>query len=120
MHTSSVHIRSRNRPRRRLLVHLSQAVETLALAKAPSTHVVPLKGSLDGSLKLQSFDVSSREFDHFLNISCRPAIFDIDVAALRPSELGQPLNRRRALPFAGPTPERRRALDGHHASVDDQ
>ena len=50
-------------------MHLSQAVETLALAKAPRTHVVPLKGSLNGSLKLQSFDVSSREFDYFENIS---------------------------------------------------
>jgi len=69
VHTGSVPIRTRNRPRRRLLVHLSQAVETLALAKAPRTHVVPLKGSLNGSLKLQSFDVTSREFDHFENIS---------------------------------------------------
>ena len=62
-------IRSSNRPRKRLLVHLSQAVETLALTKAPRTHVVPLKRSLDGSLKLQSFDVTSREFDHFENLS---------------------------------------------------
>lgn len=69
MHTSSVPIRSRNRPRKQLLVHLSKAVETLALTKAPRTHVVPLKGSLDGSLTLQSFDVSSREFDHFESLS---------------------------------------------------
>jgi hypothetical protein len=69
LHTSSVPIRSRNRPQKRLLVHLSQAVETLALAKAPRTHVIPLKGSLNGSLKLQSFDVSSHEFDHVENIS---------------------------------------------------
>ena len=69
MHTSSMPIRTRNRPRKRLLVHLSHAMETLALAKAPRTHVVQLEGSLNGSLKLQSFDVSSSEFDHVENIS---------------------------------------------------
>ncbi len=62
-------IRSANPPRKRLLVHLSQAVETLALKTEPSTHVVPLKGVLDGNVKLQSFEVSSHEFGHFESIS---------------------------------------------------
>ena len=62
-------IRSISPPRKRLLVHLSQAVETLSLRKTPGSHVVPLKRGLDGSVKLQFFDVSSREFDHFEEIS---------------------------------------------------
>ena len=62
-------IRSANPPRKRLLVHLSQAVETLSLKKEPSTHVAPLQGSLDGNVKLQSFEVSNREFRHFESIS---------------------------------------------------
>lgn len=61
-------VRRANPPRERLLVHLSQAVETLRLRKEPSTHVEPLK-SLDGNVKLQSFEVSNREFDHFESIS---------------------------------------------------
>jgi RNA polymerase-binding transcription factor DksA len=64
-----VSIRKASPPRKRLLVHLSQAVETLALRKEPSTHVAPLKGVLDGNVKLQSFEVSNREFGHFENIS---------------------------------------------------
>lgn len=50
-------------------MHLSQAVETLSLRTEPTTHIVPLQGVLDGNLKLQSFEVNSREFDHFENIS---------------------------------------------------
>jgi RNA polymerase-binding transcription factor DksA len=52
-----------------LLVNLSQAVEELALRKAPSTHVEALKGALDGNVKVQFFDVSRSEFGHFENIS---------------------------------------------------
>jgi RNA polymerase-binding transcription factor DksA len=44
-------------------------VETLALRKEPSTLDVPLAGTLDGKVKVQFFDVSSREFGHFENIS---------------------------------------------------
>ena len=61
--------RSANPPRKRLLVHLSQAVETLALRKEHGTHVVPLKGVLDGNVRLQSFEVTNREFEHFESIS---------------------------------------------------
>ena len=61
-------VRRANPPRERLLVHLSQAVETLRLRKEPRTHVEPLKG-LGGSVKVQSFEVSSQEFDHFESIS---------------------------------------------------
>jgi len=50
-------------------VHLSQAVETLALRNAPDTHVAPLEGTLDGKVKVQFFEVSSREFGHFENVS---------------------------------------------------
>ena len=57
------------RPRRRLLVHLSQAVETLALRKAPGSLAVRLAGSLDGNLKVRFFEVNNREFTHFENIS---------------------------------------------------
>jgi hypothetical protein len=64
-----VSIRSANPPRKRLLVHLSQAVEALALRKEPSTHVVPLKGVLDGNVKLRSFEVNNHEFGHFESIS---------------------------------------------------
>jgi hypothetical protein len=63
-----VSVRRANPPRERLLVHLSQAVETLRLRREPSTHIEPLK-VLDGNVKLQSFQVSSHEFDHFENIS---------------------------------------------------
>jgi hypothetical protein len=69
VHTGSVSLRSANPPRKRLLVHLSRAVETLALRREPGTHVVPLKGALDGSVKVQSFEVNNREFMHFENIS---------------------------------------------------
>jgi DnaK suppressor protein len=64
-----VSIRSANPPRKRLLVHLSQAVETLALRKTPGNFAVPLEGSLDGNVKLQFFEVNSREFGHFESIS---------------------------------------------------
>lgn len=50
-------------------MHLSQAVETLALRKRPGSLEMPLQGPVDGKVKLQSFQVSSREFDHFENIS---------------------------------------------------
>lgn len=56
-------------PRKRLLLRLSQAVETLSFRKEPNTHVVPLKGVLDGKVNIQFFDVTSHEFDHFENIS---------------------------------------------------
>lgn len=62
-------LRSANPPRKRLLVHLSQAVETLALRKEPGTFAVPLEGALDGNVKVQFFEVSNREFGHFENIS---------------------------------------------------
>ena len=62
-------LRSANPPRKRLLVHLSQAVETLSLRKAPRTHNVPLRGALDGDVKIQCFEVNDREFVHFENIS---------------------------------------------------
>jgi RNA polymerase-binding transcription factor len=62
-------IRNSSSPRKRLLVHLSQAVETLALRKAPGTHVVPLQGDLDGKVKVQFFEVNGQEFGHFENIS---------------------------------------------------
>ena len=69
MHTVTVFIRSANPPRKRLLVHLSQAVETLALTKAPSTLDVPFKGPLNGRVAVQSFEVNDREFRHFESIS---------------------------------------------------
>lgn len=62
-------IRSANPPRKRLLVQLSQAVETLALRKEPGVVAVPLEGTLDGKVKVQFFEVSNREFTHFENIS---------------------------------------------------
>ena len=62
-------IRSANPPRKRLLVHLSQAVETLALRKETGTVAVPLKGALDGDVKVQFFEVDNREFAHFEDIS---------------------------------------------------
>ena len=62
-------LRSASSPRKRLLVHLSHAAETLSLKKPPSTHVVPLGGVLDGKVKVQFFDVNEREFNHFENIS---------------------------------------------------
>jgi hypothetical protein len=61
--------RSANPPRKRLLVHLSRAVETLALRKPPANLEMPLEGSLNGSVKLQFFEVNDREFTHFENIS---------------------------------------------------
>jgi len=64
-----VSLRSVNPPRKRLLVHLSKAVETLALSKTPGNLAVPLEGSLDGNVKVQFFEVNSREFGHFENIS---------------------------------------------------
>jgi len=68
-------VRRAKPPRERLLVHLSQAVETLRLRKEPRTHVEPLKG-LGGSVKVQSFEVSSQEFDHFESIS--DALYRLD------------------------------------------
>ena len=65
----SVALRSQSTPRKRLLVHLSQAVEMLALRRAPSTHVVPLNGGLDGKVTVQCFEVSRHEFTHFENVS---------------------------------------------------
>ncbi len=50
-------------------MHLSQAVETLALRKPPGTHVERLKGGLDGDVKIQFFEVNSQEFEHFESIS---------------------------------------------------
>jgi len=64
-----VSLRSANPPRKRLLVHLSQAVETLSLRKPPSTYVVPLGNTLEGNVKVQFFEVNGREFEHFENIS---------------------------------------------------
>jgi hypothetical protein len=64
-----VSIRSAQPPRKRLLVHLSQAVETLALRSEPGTLAVPLEGVLEGSVKVQFFEVNNREFTHFENIS---------------------------------------------------
>jgi hypothetical protein len=52
-----------------LLVHLSQAVETLSLRRPPSTLAVPLEGDLDGNVKVQFFEVTNREFTHFEKIS---------------------------------------------------
>ena len=69
MHTGCVSIRSANPPRKRLLVHLSQAVETLALTKERSTLEVPLKSLLNGRVAVQSFEVNDREFRHFESIS---------------------------------------------------
>ena len=69
MHTDSVSTRSVNPPRKRLLVHLSQAVETLALRKTPGSLEMPLDGSLDGNVKLQFFQVNEHEFGHFESIS---------------------------------------------------
>lgn len=62
-------IRSANAPRKHLLVHLSKAVDTLALRKEPDALAVPLEGALDGNIKVQFFEVTSPEFDHFENIS---------------------------------------------------
>ena len=50
-------------------MHLSQAVETLALRRAPSTYIAPLGGGLHGEVKVQFIEVSSSEFDHFENLS---------------------------------------------------
>jgi hypothetical protein len=69
VHTGSVSIRSANPPRKRLLVHLTQAVEKLALRKTPGNLAMPLEGSLDGNVKVQFFEVDRREFGHFENIS---------------------------------------------------
>jgi hypothetical protein len=64
-----VSLRSAHSPRKRLLVHLSQTVEALALKKAPGTFETPLSGTLDGNVKVQFFEVNCREFDHFENVS---------------------------------------------------
>jgi hypothetical protein len=64
-----VSIRSANPPRKRLLVHLSQAVETLALKNETGVVAVPLEGKLDGKVQVQFFEVNDREFTHFENIS---------------------------------------------------
>ena len=60
---------SASSPRKRLLVHLSQAVETLALKNPPSIVDVPLDGDLDGTVKVQFFEVSDGEFRNFEKIS---------------------------------------------------
>jgi hypothetical protein len=53
-----------------LLVHLSHAVEALGLRTPPSTALVAsLGGKVEGKVKLQAFDVNSREFAHFESIS---------------------------------------------------
>jgi RNA polymerase-binding transcription factor DksA len=45
-------------------------VEALGLKTPPSTaQVVSLAGKVEGKVKLQAFDVNSREFTHFENIS---------------------------------------------------
>ena len=62
-------LRNAPSPRKRLLVHLSQAVEKLVLKKAPGSHEAPLKGDLNGNVKVQFFPVSSREFQHFEEVS---------------------------------------------------
>ena len=69
VHTGSVSIRSAQPSRKRLLVHLSKAVETLALRKEPGTLDVPFQGPLNGRVSLQSFEVSDHEFEHFESIS---------------------------------------------------
>ena len=61
--------RSAQPSRKRLLVHLSKAVETLGLRKTPGNWATPLEGSLDGKVKVQFFEVNDREFTHFENIS---------------------------------------------------
>lgn len=62
-------LRSKHSSRKRLLVHLSQAVETLALTKVPSTVDMPFKGPLNGRVTVQSFEVSRGEFGHFERVS---------------------------------------------------
>jgi hypothetical protein len=64
-----VSIRSARQPRKRLLVHLSHAVNTLALCKAPTTVKVPFKGALKGRVTVQGFQVNEGEFQHFERIS---------------------------------------------------
>ncbi len=44
-------------------------METLSLRKELGTLAVPLKGTLEGKVKVQFFEVDGREFDHFENIS---------------------------------------------------
>jgi RNA polymerase-binding transcription factor DksA len=45
-------------------------VEALGLKTPPSTaQVVSLEGKVEGKVKLQAFDVNSREFAHFESIS---------------------------------------------------
>ena len=51
------------------MVHLSKAVATLSLRKELGTLAVPLKGTLEGNVNVQFFEVDGREFDHFENIS---------------------------------------------------
>jgi RNA polymerase-binding transcription factor DksA len=63
-----VPLRSAPSPRKRLLVHLSQAVETLSLRTAPDTFEMELK-NLQGNVKIQSFEVTDLEFAHFENVS---------------------------------------------------
>lgn len=62
-------IRSTHRPRKRLLVHLSQAVETLAQKKTRGVLETALEGSLEGKVKLQFLEVNNREFTHFEKVS---------------------------------------------------
>jgi RNA polymerase-binding transcription factor DksA len=64
-----VPLRSAPSARKRLLVHLSRAVEILSLRKAPDTFEKPLEGALRGNVKVQFFEVTSREFGHFENVS---------------------------------------------------
>ncbi len=62
-------LRSARSPRKRLLIHLSQAVETLALRRSATTEISPLRSPLEGEVKLQCFEVTAPEFDHFEKIS---------------------------------------------------
>lgn len=62
-------LRSARSPRKRLLLHLSQAVETLALRRSPTTTIAPLRNPLGGEVKLQCFEVTGPEFDYFEKIS---------------------------------------------------
>lgn len=44
-------------------------MEALSLQQEPATHAQSLTGVLAGKVKVQSFQVSSRQFDHFESIS---------------------------------------------------
>ena len=44
-------------------------METLSLQKAPDTFEKPLEGALCGNVKVQFFEVTNREIEHFENVS---------------------------------------------------